>query len=124
MGILQEVTDTVGVWALTKRGWRMLALCAVCLLVGTAFAVEKLVVYTVYSDRQSFIDRDADNAAAAKQNKEEIELLANRTAVLEKQFIQSTGDMKVIQNDVRWIRETLQRWETPQPVVRELNSKP
>ncbi len=119
MGIFEEVTGAVGRLALTARGWRIVALVSVTLLCAAAYGVQKLVVVVLEADRQSFIDRDASNASAVKAVDAKIDLsdlrttksiktLSDRSDTLEKEFIE-------LHTDVRWIRQTMQKWETPPP---------
>jgi uncharacterized membrane protein len=129
MGVFEVVDSTVGKLALTKRGWRLAALISITLLCGAAYGVQKLVVVTVEADRQKFIDRDTNNAAAAlaadhkadvvaEKAERDIDSLAARTDILEKKFIEADGKMNVIQTDVRWIRKAIEKWdrsETPTP---------
>jgi hypothetical protein len=123
MGLFEEVNNTVGMLALSKRGWRILALASIAIIVATAFGMERLVVYTVYADRQTFIDRDTSNAAAAKvaidkanlvdlSTTKAVKLIADRTDTLEKEYIELRTEY---QTDARWIRQTMQKWDTPAP---------
>jgi hypothetical protein len=123
MGIFEEVTGAVGKLALSPKGWRLAALISITILCAAAYGVQKLVIVVVEADRQAFIDRDANNATAAKaaadkaefvdlKTTKSINLMSDRTDTLEKEFIELRTEYKT---DARWIKQTLQRWDTPPP---------
>ena len=119
MGIFEEVSSTVGKLALTPKGWRLAALISITVLCAAAYGMQKLVIVVLEADRQTFIDRDASNARAVvvvdrkvdekfAATNAKAEVIVERVDSLEKQFIET-------HTDVRWIRQTMQRWDTPPP---------
>ena len=117
MGIFDEVSNTVGTLALTPKGWRLLALISITILCAAAFGVEKLVVVSIQSDRQAFIDRDDANARAVvvvdRKVDAKFEAIAARDEVvlsridsLEKREIES-------HTDIKWIRQILEQQYRP-----------
>jgi len=125
MGIFETAKEVVGGLSLTPRGWRILAGVLIAVLLTGALAAKRLIVYSIQSDRQTFVDRDAANAALAAEAKgkadavdremqERTAALAIRVETVEKAHIELKGDVKAINDNVLLMRDImLERYGPP-----------